>query len=117
MALGGIPLALGESFETGRPYGRPVSVRGLRRGTRNVLAESRGTYELPSTHNFQIRVDKDFSFGATRRLRLSLDAINVFNADTPVLARNNSSQGEALFGQTLEVFAHRRALVGVRVEF
>jgi hypothetical protein len=110
-------VALRESFETGRPYGRLVSVRGLRQGTRNILAEPRGTYELPSTHNFQIRVDKDFRFANQRRLRLSVDVINVFNADTPVLARNNSSQGEALFGQTLEVFAPRRALVGLRVEF
>ena len=72
---------------------------------------------MPSTNNFQIRLDKDFRFGADRRFRLSLDIFNVFNEATPVSVRNNSSQGEALFGQSLEVFAPRRLMVGFRVEF
>ena len=72
---------------------------------------------MPSTNNFQIRLYKDFRFTADRRLRVSLDLINVFNVDTPVNVRNNSSQGEALFGQSLEVFAPRRAMVGFRIEF
>jgi hypothetical protein len=113
----GIHVGLRESFETGRPYGRLITVRGLRQGNRNILAEPRGTYELPSTNNFQIRLDKDFRFGADRRFRVSLDIFNVFNEATPVSVRNNSSQGEALFGQSLEVFAPRRAMVGFRIEF
>jgi len=113
----GIHVGLRESFETGRPYGRLITVRGLRQGNRNILAEPRGTYELPSTHNFQMRFDKDFRFGDQRRFRVSLDLINVFNADTPVNVRNDSSQGEALFGQSLEVFAPRRAMLGFRIEF
>jgi len=113
----GIHVGLRESFETGRPYGRLITVRGLRQGNRNILAEPRGTYELPSTNNFQVRLDKDFRFGADRRFRVSLDIFNVFNEATPVNVRNNSSQGEALFGQSLEVFAPRRLMVGFRVEF
>jgi outer membrane receptor protein involved in Fe transport len=124
----GIHFGLRESYETGRPYGRLITVKkcvpcglpdGLNQGTRSVLAEPRGTYELPDTNNFQIRVDKDFPFGpqGQRRLRLSLDIINVFNVDTAVTARNNSTQGEDLFGQPLTVFAPRRALLGIRFEF
>jgi hypothetical protein len=112
-----INVGLRESFETGRPYGRLITVRGLRQGNRNILAEPRGTYELPSTNNFQIRLDKDFRLGNERRFRVSLDLFNVFNVATPVSVRNNSSQGEALFAQSLEVFAPRRAMVGFRVEF
>lgn len=48
---------------------------------------------------------------------MSLDLINVFNGATPVSVRNNSSQGEALFSQSLEVFAPRRALLGFRIEY
>jgi hypothetical protein len=113
----GVHVGLRESYETGRPYGRAITVRGLRQGNRTVLAEPRGTYELPSTNNFQMRFDKDFTFGNDRRFRVSLDLINVFNVATPVSVRNNSSQGEALFGQSLEVFAPRRALLGFRVEY
>jgi len=113
----GVHLGLRESYESGRPYGRLVTVLGLNQGSRNVLAEPRGAYELPSTNSFQIRVDKDFPLGAQRRLRLSLDVFNVFNNDTAITARNNSSQGDALFGQSLTVFAPRRALAGIRFEF
>jgi outer membrane receptor protein involved in Fe transport len=115
----GIHFGLRESYETGRPYGRLITVLGLNQGSRNILAEPRGAYELPSTNNFQIRVDKAFPFGdqGQRRLRLSLDVINVFNVDTPITARNNSSQGEDLFGQSLTVFAPRRLLFGMRFEF
>lgn len=112
-----IHVGLRESYETGRPYGRAITVRGLRQGNRTVLAQVRGTYELPSTNNFQMRFDKDFRFGNERRFRVSLDLINVFNVSTPVSVRNNSSQGEALFGQSLEVFAPRRALLGFRIEY
>ena len=91
-------------------------MRGLRQGNRTVLAQARGTFELPSTNNFQMRFDKDFLFGNQRRFRVSLDLINVFNVSTPVSVRNNSSQGEALFGQSLEVFAPRRAMLGFRIE-
>jgi hypothetical protein len=113
----GVHVGLRESYETGRPYGRAITVRGLRQGNRTVLAQARGTFELPSTNNFQMRFDKDFLFGNQRRFRVSLDLINVFNVSTPVSVRNNSSQGEALFGQSLEVFAPRRAMLGFRIEY
>ena len=113
----GIHVGLRESYETGRPFGRAITVRGLRQGNRTVLAQPRGTFKLPATNNFQMRFDKDFHFGDQRRFRVSLDLINVFNVSTPVSVRNNSSQGEALFGQSLEVFAPRRAMLGFRIEY
>lgn len=72
----GFNLGAQESFETGRPYGRIVTVANLGQGTRSILAEPRGAYRLPATNNLQARVGKDFSMGR-RRLRLSVDIYNI----------------------------------------
>jgi hypothetical protein len=109
-------LGIRESFESGRPYGRLITVRGLAQGTVNVLAEPRGTYQLPSTNDLQIRVDKDFRFNTSQRLRLSVDFLNIFNVDTPIDIQNNSSQ-TLPFGTTIGIFLPRRALLAVRYEF
>jgi outer membrane receptor protein involved in Fe transport len=105
-----------EAFETGRPYGRIVTITNLGQGTRDILAEPRGAYRLPSTNNLQARVAKDFRMG-TRRVRLSVDIYNIFNADSALTVRNNSTQRPELFGQVLSVFTPRRAQLGIRYEF
>ena len=111
----GVHLGLRESYESGRPYGRAITVRGLRQGNRTVLAEARGAYEMQATNDFQVRVDKSFRLTADRRLRLSLDVVNLFNVETYTQVRNNSSQTG--FGDPLAVVSPRRAQLGVRFEF
>jgi outer membrane receptor protein involved in Fe transport len=101
-------------FESGRPWGRIINVP-LRQGVRPVLAEPRGAYFLPAGHQVGARLDKAFSLGGDRKLRFSLDLINLLNSDTPTNLRNNSSQEE--FGTPLDVVFPRRGQIGIRVEF
>lgn len=110
--------------DSGRPYGRVIRVPGsaLNQGSRNVLAESRDTYEMPPLHNVKMRIDKDFPFGRPgQRLRLSLDVQNLFNVDTPNNIQNNSSQADYYTGVghvgILNVVPPRQAQVGIRFEF
>src|SRR4029077_19426830 len=101
------------SYESPRPYGRLITVRGLAQGTATVLAQPRGAYEMPSVRDLQIRIDRDFRLTAAQRLRLSMDIANIFNTGTIQSVRNNSSQtGDANFGQTLSVVQPRRVLFG-----
>jgi hypothetical protein len=111
----GIHLGMRYFYDAGRPYARVVTVRGLRQGSRTVIAEPRGNYQLPSLKDLRLRLDKDVGFGGPRRVRLSLDLINIFNSGTPITVRNNSTQ--AGFGELLTVVVPRRAQVGVRFEF
>jgi hypothetical protein len=92
-----------------------VTVRALRQGSRTVIADPRGDYQLPSLSDLRLRLDKDFGFGGARRVRLSLDLINMFNSGTPVTVRNNSTQ--AGFGDLVTAVVPRRAQVGLRFEF
>jgi hypothetical protein len=84
-----------------------------------IQAEPRGTYRLPAVNDFQIRLDKDIRFGGRRRLRLSVDVFNIFNSDTVLTLRNNSSQVTATtpWAQTLTVVRPRTFQLGTRFEF
>ena len=108
------------SYEAGRPYGRQIIVRnmGAGQGDVTILANTRGSYALPAVNDFQIRVDKDFRFGGNR-LRLSFDVFNIFNTDTVLTLRNNSSQVTATtpWQQTLSVVRPRTVQLGFRFEF
>ncbi|MGH9385574.1 MAG: TonB-dependent receptor domain-containing protein [Vicinamibacterales bacterium] len=109
------------SYESGRPYGRLIIVRGMGAGQGDVtiLAEPRGSYRLRSVNDFQIRIDKDFSFPGNRRLRLSADVFNIFNSNTVLTLRNNSSQVTATtpWAQTLSVVRPRTFQLGARILF
>lgn len=116
----GVSLGGRYSYEAGRPYGRQIIVRnmGAGQGDVTILAEERGNFELPAVNDFQIRLDKDFRFG-DRRLRFSADLFNIFNSDTVLTLRNNSSQVTATtpWQQTLSVVRPRTVQLGFRFEF
>jgi outer membrane receptor protein involved in Fe transport len=101
-------------YDTGRPYGRIINVP-LSQGIRQVLAEPRGTYHMPDQHDVRLRLDKDFRLGGSRRLRFSIDLINLLNDDTPTSLRNNSSQRD--YGEFLGFVEPRRGQIGIRFEF
>ena len=92
---------------------------GAGQGDVTILAETRGTYELPSVNDFQVRLDKDFRIAASQRLRFSVDFLNIFNSDTVLTLRNNSSQVTATtpWQQTLSVVRPRTVQLGIRYEF
>lgn len=112
-------LGLRYSYESGRPYGRLIIARGLGQGNVTMLAEPRGSYRLPDVNDFQIRIDKDVRFTANQRLRLSLDVFNIFNSDTVLTLRNNSSQVTATtpWAQTLTIVRPRTVQIGLRYQF
>lgn len=110
----GIHIGARYFYDSGRPHGRLVQVP-LNQGTRNVLAEPRGSYNLPAAHDLRFRFDKDFTLGPNRRLRLAWDLINVFNVDTPANFGVNSSQDTYFL--PLSVVDPRRSLLSVRFEF
>ena len=111
--------ALRYSYESGRPYGRLIIVRGLGQGNVTMLAETRGSYALPAVNDFQIRIDKDFNITSGQRLRLSVDIFNIFNSDTTLTLRNNSSQVTATtpWAQTLSIVRPRTVQFGLRYQF
>jgi hypothetical protein len=112
-------LGLRYSYESGRPYGRLIIVRSLGQGNVTMLAEPRGAYALPAVNDFQMRIDKDLKITPTQRLRLSLDVFNIFNSDTVLTLRNNSSQVTATtpWAQTLTIVRPRTVQVGFRYQF
>jgi outer membrane receptor protein involved in Fe transport len=121
VARWGINLGGRYSYESGRPFGRLIIVRGMGAGQGDVtiLAEPRGAYQLPAVNDFQIRIDKDLNFGGNRRLRLSMDVFNIFNSDTVLTLRNNSSQVTATtpWQQSLSVVRPRTVQLGARFLF
>lgn len=114
-----INFGLRYSYEQGRPYGPLYIVRGFRQGSVTVLSEPRGSFTLPATNDFQVRVDKNFQLPKAQRIRLSMDVFNVFNAATVLTLQNNVSQATAAnpFGQTLTIVRPRSVQFGVRYQF
>jgi len=111
----GINLGLRYQYESGRPYARIINVRTAQ-GVRAVIAQGRGDFEsLPALNDVRLRLDKDFGLGGARRVRLSLDLINLLNGDTTTTLVNNSTQSN--FGTVLNVVEPRRAQMGIRFEF
>lgn len=111
-------LSLRYSYESGRPYGRLITVPGLPQEPRTIIAEPRGAYILPALNGFDVNLEKTFQLGGTRRLRLVLDIYNLFNSNTVVTLRNNSTEtGDAGFGQSLSVVDPRSAQLGIRFQF
>jgi len=111
----GINLGLRYQFESGRPYARIINARTTQ-GVRAVIAEGRGDFDsLPALNDIRVRLDKDIGLGGARRIRLSLDLINLLNGDTTTTLVNNSSQSN--FGEVLNVVEPRRAQLGIRFEF
>jgi hypothetical protein len=92
---------------------------GAGQGDVTILANTRGTYALPAVNDFQIRLDKDVRIASSQRLRFSVDFLNIFNSDTVLTLRNNSSQVTATtpWQQTLSVVRPRTVQLGVRFEF
>lgn len=82
----GFLLSAHYQFGSGVPYTRSLrsleaGLGSLYQGIVTILAEPRGTYQLPDQHLLDIRVEKDFRLGPGH-LCLMADVFNVFNANT-----------------------------------
>jgi outer membrane receptor protein involved in Fe transport len=104
-------------YNSGYPFQRLVTVRGLGQGNIDIIAEGIGAYSYPATNEVRFRVDKAFHFGARQRLRVGFDVLNVFNTDAATSVRNNSTQTTYPFGTLFSVIEGRRGQLALRYEF
>jgi outer membrane receptor protein involved in Fe transport len=104
-------------YNSGFPYARIVTVRGLGQGNLNVTAEPIGSYKYPPMHEVRFRIDKSLQLVGSHRLRLSFDLLNAFNTDAATSVRNNSTQTVFPFGTLFGAIEGRRGQVAIRYEF
>jgi hypothetical protein len=97
--------------QSGHPYGRTFQVRNLNLGSLRVLAEPIGTRRTDHITLFDVRVEKIFPLGGSRRASSFVDVFNLFNAN-PEQNINWSSAG---FGRPLTIVPPRVARIGVKL--
>lgn len=101
-------------YYSGRPYGRTARFTGLRQGAVTVRVEPIGTYRLPATSEWDLRLEKTVHLGARGRLGLSAEVLNVANQGT---SRFVSEGSGASFGIPGQWTVPRSLRVGGRVTF
>jgi TonB dependent receptor/Carboxypeptidase regulatory-like domain len=101
----------------GKPYTRRFSVGGLPQGTQTVFLEPRdGSLRMPAQNFVDIRFEKRFRFGATSKVTVMADIINVLNIDTP-LTWISEVATSANFAVPNLIANPRRAMFALRYEF
>jgi hypothetical protein len=98
-------------YSQGVVYTRTLAVRGLPQGTTTVFAEPLGSSELPHNHNTDLRIEKRFDLAAARRIGVSLDVFNLFNASTITAVGTTTSVN---LGRPQQIVNPRIARLGVR---
>jgi Carboxypeptidase regulatory-like domain len=109
--------------EAGRPYARKLNMTRFADGTApaqgsvTIFLEPRdGSIRMPAQHYFNMRAEKRFAFGGSRRATVMVDVLNTFNIDTTI-AIITENVASANFGLPDSRFDPRRAMLGVRFEF
>jgi hypothetical protein len=109
--------------QSGLPYARKFSVTRFADGTApaqgsfTIFLEPRdGSIRMDTQNYINLRAEKRFALGGSRRLTAMVDVINMLNSDTmlSVISENVTSVN---FGVANSRFDPRRAMVGVRLEF
>ena len=87
-------------WQSGLPYNRTFTAPGcsttvtancLSQGNTTILAETRGSRELPALTTVDLRLGRGFRFGANR-IELSVDGYNLANANTVYDVRTGSGR-------------------------
>jgi hypothetical protein len=85
-------------WQSGLPYNRTFTAQGcsttvttncLSQGNTTILAEPRGSRELPALTTVDLRLGRGFRFGSNR-IELSVDGYNLANANTVYAVRTGS---------------------------
>lgn len=115
-AWGGVRVSGGYRYFTGLPWGRTVAITGLMQGTlQGVRLEPRGTRRLDATSVLDVRLEKTFPLGGSRRAAgIYADLFNVTNRG--VAAGVQEASGNA-FGQPTGWIQPRTMRVAARVTF
>jgi hypothetical protein len=98
--------------ESGKPWGRMITVRGLSQGGQNVLVE-RFVRRTPTTNVADLRVEKTFRVRAVTA-GAYMDVFNVTNAG---VARAYFPTSGPLFGRPSRWLEPRTAMAGARLSF
>jgi outer membrane receptor protein involved in Fe transport len=99
--------------QSGQPFGRTF-VRRTRAGNVRILAEPIDTRRMDHITLVDLRVEKGFRFGSSRRVGVFVDVYNVFNANPE--PNINWSSGPS-FLQPLAIVPPRIARLGAKIDW
>jgi Carboxypeptidase regulatory-like domain/TonB dependent receptor-like, beta-barrel len=110
-------------WQAGRLYARKLNMNGFAdgrqpaQGSVTIFLEPRdGSLRMDSQNYINLRAEKQFRFGGSRRVTAMVDVINLLNADTP-LTLISESVNNVNFAKPETRFDPRQAMVGVRFQF
>lgn len=109
-------------YMSGQRWTRTVSsdylggVGFLNQGNTNIFAEKRGDRGLPDQTLLDLRVEKAFKIKNWRFLVFA-DIFNVFNANTTITLRSDSSHPRYVFMETTDIVDPRVVRLGAKIEF
>jgi hypothetical protein len=98
---------------SGKPWAATTQVT-LPQGSRRILLEPRGSERLATQSLLDFRVAKTLTIGATAKIDLMLDVLNVFN-DASEEALVSDNRFANTFGRGRLFIDPRRAMLGARV--
>jgi hypothetical protein len=103
---------------TGKPLARTISIVDfLDQGAVNILAEPRGAnHRLDVWNLLDLRVEKEFAFSERYRIRLALDAFNLFNEATMIETLTTRGLADG-FLQPARIIPPRRIQLVMRFSF
>jgi hypothetical protein len=100
-------------YFSGKPWAASTSV-SLPQGDRRILLESPGSRRLSSQSLLDLRVSRPLRFGASGRVELLLDLLNLLN-DTAEEGLATDNFFSSTFGQPTVFMNPRRAMVSARL--
>ncbi|MFP4081710.1 MAG: TonB-dependent receptor domain-containing protein [Candidatus Aminicenantes bacterium] len=114
----GIQLSAYYQFGSGVPYSRSIrtweaGLGELFQGTVTILAEPRGSYNLPDQHILDVRVEKNFRVGPGQ-LGILADVFNSFNSNE---VTEIGTLTDVNWGTPYDIMGPRYAQVAVRYRF
>lgn len=116
-------------WQAGRPYARKANVTRFADGTTpsqgsfTIFLEPRdGSLRMDPQNYANLRAEKRFALGGSKRFTVMVDVINLLNSETPLTIATETALTAAgavnpSFGVADTLFNPRRAMVGVRMEF
>ena len=98
--------------QSGQPFGRTF-VAPLNYGNIRILAEPIGTRRTDNITLTDLRVEKVFRFGNTRRIAAFVDLFNAFNANP----EQSTNWGSTMFLRPITIVAPRIARIGLKADW
>lgn len=103
-------------YQQGGAWERTVRVTGLNQGAKFIKAEPKGSRRMPNELYFDLKIEKDFSFGDRYTTKISFDIFNLFNKDTPLQWVSTQAESPNFMVPT-SIILPRRAMMGLIFTF